>query len=219
VLTLEAGLAIGRDPTVLASWISELPSSEREELREHVDQLKEYALRRYARGLDLQTTEDIPRDLCLLREDLRRSIPGMGTVHDIDAALFLPLGEAVKALREVGPIERRDKAEEVQRRNEASPTDDGAGVGLTKIWYHGEQSYSVDGITPINVSNKEMHTMLQAFLDRAIAIQTKDLHGINNVAATAEKIIDRFGPNTVRRPGKDKGIGYYVCVCSLKTTK
>ena len=57
------------------------------DLREGITALKGYALRRWNRGLDRQTTEDIASDLCVLRPDLRKTIPGLGTHDDIRTRL------------------------------------------------------------------------------------------------------------------------------------
>jgi hypothetical protein len=66
-----------------------------------IEELRAYSLRRWGRGLDLQTTEDIAGDLCVLRPDCRQAIPGLGTFNDPDAAFFLPLAEALETLRTV----------------------------------------------------------------------------------------------------------------------
>jgi hypothetical protein len=101
VFTLDAGLVVGRNPELLRTSLSTLTPELQEELRESIRVLNEYTERRWNRGIDAQTAEDIPQLLCKLRSDLRQSIPGIGTVDDIDVALFMPLSEAVKTLREV----------------------------------------------------------------------------------------------------------------------
>jgi hypothetical protein len=73
----------------------------REELQESVRVLNKYAVRRWGREVDLQIEEDFPRELCVQREDLRQSIPGLGTRDDIEAARFMPLSDAVETLREM----------------------------------------------------------------------------------------------------------------------
>ncbi len=102
VFTLYGALALARDWTGLdrAEWI---PPAEKAILREGILRLERYALQRWGRGLNLQTTEDIPRELCRLRDDLRPSIPGLGSYDDLDAAYALPLSEAVETLGNVRP--------------------------------------------------------------------------------------------------------------------
>src|SRR5262249_50553363 len=97
VFTLHAGL------TCKPEEIEEfpLPASEKAAFSEHVRQLKKFAMEQWRRELDLQTLEDIPKILCTLRDDLQIKIEGLGTFDDLDAALFLPLSEAVKTLRTV----------------------------------------------------------------------------------------------------------------------
>jgi pyrimidine deaminase RibD-like protein len=65
--------------------------------------LERYALKRWGRGLDLQTCEDLPRELVRMRDDLRLTVPGLGTFDDIDAASALPVNEAVESLAKVRP--------------------------------------------------------------------------------------------------------------------
>lgn len=85
------------------------------------------------------------------------------------------------------------------------------------IWYHGEKSYSTDRVKPLKVS-QEQHNILQAFLDKSIALDTLNLSnfGVNNVADVIGKIIKKFGEGAIRRPA-NKGDGYFLNVQSLKT--
>jgi hypothetical protein len=83
---------------------------------------------------------------------------------------------------------------------------------LPPIWYHGGRSYSTGGHNPVVVSN-EIHDFLARFLDKDQAFDSGELRQtVNNVADVADKIIKKFGPKYVRRPGRDKGAGYYVRV-------
>ncbi len=90
--------------------------------------------------------------------------------------------------------------------------------GQRIVWYHGEQSYSADGCTPVNLS-PEQHNILVAFLDRDIALDTAALTkaGANNVTKVVKSIEERF-PGTVRRP-KNKGEGYFIRVRTKTATK
>jgi hypothetical protein len=97
----------------------------------------------------------------------------------------------------------------------------GAGAtdeALSVIWYHGEKSYSIDGRTPVNVS-QEQHNILKAFRDNTIALDTQSLSntGVNNVTDVIRKLVKKFGEDAIRRP-KNKGDGYFLRVRSLKTT-
>jgi hypothetical protein len=86
------------------------------------------------------------------------------------------------------------------------------------IWSHSGQSYSVDGFTPIGVSN-EIHQVLKLFLDRNEAISTKSLGtAVNNVSAVVTKIENKLGSGAVRRP-KEKGDGYFIRVRTATTPK
>jgi hypothetical protein len=98
----------------------------------------------------------------------------------------------------------------------ASPPSASTRSSIPVIWYHGEHSYSTDGDRPRNVS-PEMHNFLTAFLDREVAIETRELEeaGVSNAAAVAGKIAERFGEASVSRPGC-KGEGYFLRVQSLR---
>jgi hypothetical protein len=86
---------------------------------------------------------------------------------------------------------------------------------LPTIWYHGERSYSQGRQRPIKVSN-EMHNILQAFLGRDVALDTKKLSDIvANVTTVVKKLVEKFGENAISRP-KGKGDGYFIRVRSLK---
>jgi hypothetical protein len=89
---------------------------------------------------------------------------------------------------------------------------------LVTIWFHGEQSYSTDEKTPINVSN-EQHNALKAFLDKNQALDTPALEkaGITNVSKVMTALDKRF-PGAVQKP-QHKGDGYYIRVRSLTPTR
>ena len=107
VFTLYGALALARDGNV-QEIAESIPSPEREMLLDGIVRLERYALQRWGRGLDLQTIEDIPRELCKLRGDLRPSIPGLGTYDDLDAAYAMPLSEAVVTLADLRPCEEAE---------------------------------------------------------------------------------------------------------------
>lgn len=99
-------------------------------------------------------------------------------------------------------------------------TSDGDGAtDEAVVWFHGEKSYSTDGKSPVTVS-REQHNILQAFLNKDIAIDTPTLgkSGVNNVSAVITKLRERFGEKAVPRP-KRKGDGYRIIVRSLRKTK
>ena len=84
-------------------------------------------------------------------------------------------------------------------------------------WYHGERSYSLDGLNPKNVS-KEQHDFLQAFLDKITSLTTTELKQVvTNPADVVNKLVKKFGEHPqgpIRRP-KEKGDGYFIRVRSL----
>ncbi len=82
VFTLFGALAFARD----WSTLEKMPPAVKASLLESIARLEWYALQRWGRGLDLQTSEDLPRELFRLRDHLRLTIPGLGTFDDIDAA-------------------------------------------------------------------------------------------------------------------------------------
>jgi hypothetical protein len=88
--------------------------------------------------------------------------------------------------------------------------------GPPTIWYHGGRSYSADGKAPVAVS-REAHNLMQQFLGKGEALRTAALEkaGVSNVARVVSQIIRRFGKTTVRRPGRNKGSGYFVRVLQL----
>jgi pyrimidine deaminase RibD-like protein len=81
------------------------PPTEKALLRDGILHLEQYSLQRWGQGLNLQTIEDLPRELCRLHDGLRCSIPGLGTYDDLDAAYATPLSEAVKILGSVRPFQ------------------------------------------------------------------------------------------------------------------
>jgi hypothetical protein len=85
------------------------------------------------------------------------------------------------------------------------------------VWYHGERAYSADGRTPTVVS-VEQHNILQAFLDRDIALDTPALQtvGVSNVSKVMTAIEKRF-PGTVQQPER-KGAGYRIRVLTRLPT-
>jgi pyrimidine deaminase RibD-like protein len=100
VFTLYGALAFARDwPT-----LEKMPPAVKASLLDSIARLEWYALQRWGRGLDLQTSEDLPRELFRLRDDLRLIIPGLGTFDDIDAASALPVGDAVETFGNVRPF-------------------------------------------------------------------------------------------------------------------
>jgi hypothetical protein len=86
------------------------------------------------------------------------------------------------------------------------------------VWYHGGQSYSPDGVTPVLVSN-ELHNLLKAFLDRNEALDTKTLEkaGVGNATLVVDKIVKKFSGKAVRRPER-KGDGYFIRVRTVIAT-
>jgi hypothetical protein len=86
------------------------------------------------------------------------------------------------------------------------------------IWYHGDRSYSKDGIAVKTVPNG-MHALLQQFLDSNTSHDTRmlaNVKGISNPSSLATKVIKMFGGGAVRQPGGDKGTGYFIRVRSLE---
>ena len=131
-------------------------------------------------------------------------------------------GDLYKRVEEALRLERKDKAtvKEFEQlfREITSPFPKPV---QPTIWYHGEQSYSSDGESPINVT-RECHYLLQRFLDRKQAIATKELatgkaneNGVTNPSAVVARIIKHFGAGAVRQPAK-KGEGYYLRVRSYR---
>jgi len=88
----------------------------------------------------------------------------------------------------------------------------------TTVWYHGGRSYSLNGVSPVLVSN-ELHNVLKAFLDRNEALDTKTLEkaGVGNVTLAVDKIVKKFSGNAVRRPER-KGDGYFIRVRTVTAT-
>jgi hypothetical protein len=89
---------------------------------------------------------------------------------------------------------------------------------LPTIWYHGGSSYSTIGVNPVNVS-AERHKLLQQFLDRDQALNTRHLEskGVNNVSKVIAKLCEQFGQRYIRRPER-KNYGYYIHVRSKSAT-
>jgi hypothetical protein len=85
------------------------------------------------------------------------------------------------------------------------------------IWFHGERGYSVDGITPIVVTEEE-HKILEAFLTKDTAMDTHDLENAAAVSNVSRIVRDLAAKNSslfapaIRSPGKAKGTGYYIRV-------
>ena len=81
--------------------------------------------------------------------------------------------------------------------------------GLKTLWYHGEKSYSIDGV-PVNVT-PEYHNVLQAFLKSGRAMGTKELEkSASNPSRALTTLAGKF-PGTVRKPEK-KNDGYFIRV-------
>jgi hypothetical protein len=114
------------------------------------------------------------------------------------------------------PVHIASVSEEVAHVLKEKPKNDDP--PLPTIWYHGERSYSVDGHTPVTTT-REQHNILKAFLDKNVALDTQELSktGVSNVTDVIEKIVKKFGEDTVRRP-KNKGDGYFVRVRTRKLT-
>jgi hypothetical protein len=82
------------------------------------------------------------------------------------------------------------------------------------IYHHGECSYSEDGKVPVLVP-PEWDGVLRAFLDRDVALSTKDLSKVTGTPSRVVGLIaERFKGGAVRRPAR-KGDGYFVRVRSL----
>lgn len=89
---------------------------------------------------------------------------------------------------------------------------------MESIWYHGERSYSFHECIPVVVSN-EQHAILKLFLDREAALDTDALKNtVSNVAKVIKTLAEKF-PGTVRRPGGNKGEGYYIRVRTKVATR
>jgi hypothetical protein len=93
---------------------------------------------------------------------------------------------------------------------------------LDTIWWHGEKSYSTGGKTPLSVS-QDMHQILHLFCDKLRSLTTPQIEEAmgwdegdkpeNAVAIMMNKIAKMFGPNTMRRPGREnRGKGYFISV-------
>jgi hypothetical protein len=106
--------------------------------------------------------------------------------------------------------EERDE-EQGQRQGQQPPEKDKEPQPPT-IWYHGGQSYSTDGATPLCVST-EQHNALKSFLDQTIALDTAALKkkGISNVTSVINRLMDTFGRGPFRLP-ENKGAGYSIRV-------
>jgi pyrimidine deaminase RibD-like protein len=104
VFTLAGALGFAIEWKMLerTDWLAE---AEMAVLRDSIFLLERYTIQRWGQGINLQTSEDLDRELCRLRDDLRQSIPGLGTYYDLDAAYALPLSEAVRTLGDVRPFE------------------------------------------------------------------------------------------------------------------
>jgi hypothetical protein len=86
-------------------------------------------------------------------------------------------------------------------------------AGTPTIWYHGERAYSSDRRSPKSVS-LETHKALQAFLDRAIALDSEAIsgRGVCNPSKVMNALARMF-PGAVRLPER-KGEGYSARVRS-----
>jgi hypothetical protein len=131
--------------------------------------------------------------LCdLVREALRKERTSKATEKEFQILL--------------AKIERKDAPSPRGRPRAQPPT----------IWYHGEQSYSKDRKRPVAVSD-DMHNILKQFLDRDLALTTKQLQKgsphfyISNVATVIKKLETQFGTQAICRPVK-KGAGYCIRV-------
>jgi hypothetical protein len=139
--------------------------------------------------------------------------------------LYWILRHLRKSRRDIPPDMPGDTFWEEVRTNKSA-----AGLLITKLrlkltqsytpitlYYHGERSYSTDGQTPTKMT-LEQHKFLKAFLDRDIALETKELEkeGISNVSKVAGKINERFRAS-VKLP-EGRGAGYYARVRSMTPT-
>jgi hypothetical protein len=85
------------------------------------------------------------------------------------------------------------------------------------IVYHGGQSYSIGGKRQFLVSDDE-HKVLQTFLERKIALSSRDLSGDNGVSNPAQTIsglwthYDGAFRKAVNRPGGKSSGGYFIKV-------
>lgn len=110
-------------------------------------------------------------------------------------------------------------ADAIERRREAKKTEIDTTTGNLEqpatIWFHGEQSYSIDGKTPKAVS-REQHNILKEFTDRDVALTTEALkNAVSNVSRVMKNLDVEF-PGAVRRPAA-KGDGYYIRVRTVAT--
>jgi hypothetical protein len=130
----------------------------------------------------------------------------------------------VSASNQMSAEETAGKLEDLQRTAERDwrilrPTDTEPppADSTATIWFHGGQSYSIDGTTPKAVS-REQHNALKMFLDTGQAITTRALEnaGVSNVAKVMKKLDTAF-PGAIRKP-KKRGDGYYICVRNLTPT-
>jgi hypothetical protein len=97
----------------------------------------------------------------------------------------------------------------------------GGGPEQPTIYYHGKQSYSTDGVTPVVVGDRH-HEILQAFLTRRAAMSTVQLEkaafGVvrtENVSQLVKRLqklhSGRFSP-AIQTPNGVKGAGYFIRV-------
>jgi hypothetical protein len=91
---------------------------------------------------------------------------------------------------------------------------------LATIWFHHERQYSMDGKTPLKVS-EEFDSILQAFLEAQAAMETSDIQakaGVTNPSRAMKDLAawnDGVFAGAIRIPkGKAKG-GYFVRVQRL----
>lgn len=88
------------------------------------------------------------------------------------------------------------------------------------IWFHGERSYSIDGVNPFKVSI-EFDSILTAFRENTLPLETSELEeqsGVTNVSRAMKDLSEWNGgifAKAIRVPsGKNKG-GYFARVKSL----
>jgi hypothetical protein len=88
------------------------------------------------------------------------------------------------------------------------------------IWFHAERQYSIDGKTPMKVS-EELDNVLQVFLESQLAMDSTDIEnnsGVNNASRAMSNLVafsNGIFKSAVRIPtGKSQG-GYYVRVQRL----
>jgi hypothetical protein len=87
------------------------------------------------------------------------------------------------------------------------------------IWYHGERGYSHDMLSPIVVTQEE-HDALQQFLKRKTSLDTRELEncGITNATRVIGDLADKYGKRfavSIRTPGGEKGVGYFIRVSAV----